>query len=100
MLTRIVGLYGRITDRLTPKRLAYTINNVPVAFETARCGVAFGDLMVAGVALAGVLSTFPAPAAGQAPAYRVPRTADGKPNLNGIWQANNTADWDLQGHAA
>src|SRR3989475_11602946 len=36
----------------------------------------------------------------QAPAYRAPRTADGKPNLNGIWQALNTADWDLQGHAA
>src|SRR4029077_178484 len=27
-------------------------------------------------------------------------TADGKPNLNGIWQAVNTANWDLQGHAA
>src|SRR5438876_1556456 len=36
----------------------------------------------------------------QAPAYRAPRTADGKPNLNGIWQAMNTANWDLQGHAA
>src|SRR5256885_6410132 len=39
-------------------------------------------------------------ASGQAPAYRAPRTGDGKPNLNGIWQAMNTADWDLQGHAA
>ena len=38
--------------------------------------------------------------AAQAPAYRAPRTPDGKPNLNGIWQALNTADWDLQGHAA
>src|SRR2546425_514001 len=38
--------------------------------------------------------------AAQVPAYRAPRTADGKPNLNGIWQALNTADWDLQGHAA
>src|SRR2546427_5372991 len=36
----------------------------------------------------------------QAPAYRAPRTADGKPNLNGIWQALNTANWNLQGHAA
>ena len=40
------------------------------------------------------------PLAGQAPAYKAPRTADGKPNLNGIWQAINTANWDLQGHAA
>src|SRR6267142_3419695 len=36
----------------------------------------------------------------QAPSYRAPRAPDGKPNLNGIWQAVNTADWDLQGHAA
>src|ERR1700693_244761 len=40
------------------------------------------------------------PVAGQAPAYKAPRTADGKPNLNGIWQVLNTANWDLQGHAA
>jgi hypothetical protein len=40
------------------------------------------------------------PGHAQVPAYRAPRTADGKPNLNGIWQALNTADWDLQGHAA
>jgi hypothetical protein len=42
------------------------------------------------------------PTSGQAPAqaYRAPRTADGKPNLNGIWQANNTANWDIQDHAA
>ena len=41
------------------------------------------------------------PAAGQqAAAYRAPRTADGKANLNGIWQALNTANWDLEGHAA
>ena len=32
--------------------------------------------------------------------YQVPRTADGKPNLNGIWQAMNTANWDIQDHAA
>ena len=35
-----------------------------------------------------------------AEAYKAPRTADGKPNLNGIWQALNTANWDLQEHAA
>ncbi|HXB68891.1 MAG TPA: hypothetical protein VNY05_11630 [Candidatus Acidoferrales bacterium] len=34
------------------------------------------------------------------PAYKGPRMPDGKPNLNGIWQALNTANWDLQDHAA
>jgi hypothetical protein len=29
----------------------------------------------------------------------VPRT-NGKPDFSGIWQANNTANWDLQTHAA
>ena len=28
------------------------------------------------------------------------RTPDGKPNLNGIWQALNTANWDIQDHLA
>jgi hypothetical protein len=38
--------------------------------------------------------------AGQAPSYRAPRTRDGKPNLNGIWQAVNEANWDIEGHSA
>ena len=37
---------------------------------------------------------------GQAPSYRAPRTGDGKPNLNGIWQALNSAHWDIEAHAA
>jgi hypothetical protein len=38
--------------------------------------------------------------AGQSTNYRAPRTKDGKPNLNGIWQAVNEANWDLEGHGA
>jgi len=39
-------------------------------------------------------------ASAQSQTYKPPRTADGHPNLNGIWQAMNTAEWDLEGHAA
>jgi hypothetical protein len=35
---------------------------------------------------------------GQTSAHALPRTADGKPNLNGIWQVMNSAAWDLQDH--
>jgi hypothetical protein len=36
---------------------------------------------------------------GQA-ATSIPRTADAKPDLSGIWQVVNTASWDIQDHAA
>ena len=39
-------------------------------------------------------------AASQPQAYRAPRTPDGAPDLSGIWQANNTANWSLEAHAA
>ena len=32
--------------------------------------------------------------------YKAPRTPDGKPNLNGIWQAMTTAYWDVEAHPA
>jgi len=62
----------------------------------------FRGSMMAVVAAAVVvaLSIAVRPTAGQAPGYRAPRTADGQPNLNGIWQALNTANWDIQDHAA
>ena len=33
-------------------------------------------------------------------AQDIPRTADGRPDFNGIWQAINTANWDVEPHAA
>ena len=52
-----------------------------------------------------LLSLFVAPAAaGQTrasadEAYAPPRTSDGHPDLQGIWQALNTAAWDLEDHS-
>src|SRR5215510_12226850 len=43
----------------------------------------------------------PSAAAPQFPAaYRPARMADGHPDLNGMWQAFVTANWDLQDHDA
>jgi hypothetical protein len=40
-------------------------------------------------------------AKGPAGAYRAPRGPDGKhPDLNGVWQVMNTANWNIEPHAA
>ncbi len=57
-------------------------------------------IAIARVAVAAALLVAVKPAACQAPAYKAPRTADGKPNLNGIWQVLGSAHWDIEGHAA
>jgi hypothetical protein len=42
-----------------------------------------------------------APVVGQGQAgYKAPRAADGHPDLNGIWQALNTANYDIEPHVA
>src|ERR1700733_14188620 len=37
---------------------------------------------------------------GQTAGNKASRMPDGHPNLNGIWQAVNTANWNLQDHPA
>src|SRR6266571_3589145 len=55
---------------------------------------------VAVAAVGAVLAVAFMPVAGQAPVYRAPRTASGKPDLNGVWQALNEANYDIQAHMA
>ena len=60
------------------------------------------DTLIALAGAAAAASAFYAatPTAGQVSAPRIPRTAAGKPDLNGIWQALNTANYDLEAHVA
>jgi hypothetical protein len=56
--------------------------------------------VVAVIVAIAVLRVGVTPTAGQAQSFVAPRTADGKPNLNGVWQALTTANYDLQDHPA
>jgi hypothetical protein len=59
-------------------------------------GLVTGAIVAAVVTL---VATSPWQRAG-ASAAGFTRMADGKPNLNGIWAVSNTANWNLQTHAA
>jgi hypothetical protein len=64
--------------------------------------ITIGTPRLIGIFISGVIAgALTLPLGGQAgrPAPTA-RTADGKPNLTGIWQAINTANWDLQTHDA
>jgi len=52
------------------------------------------------VAVLLMLSAITLTAQTPASAYRAPRTPDGKPDLNGIWQALNEANFDIEMHSA
>jgi hypothetical protein len=64
-------------------------------------------ISVGTAAVVAVLCVPAIPAAGQQasgarqlPPYRPTRMADGHPDLNGLWQAFVTANWDIQDHEA
>ena len=61
-------------------------------------------LSVAASVMASMLALTSVSGSGQAqtsaPAYQVPRTSFGQPDLQGVWQAVNTANWNIQDHSA
>ena len=78
-----------LTRRLTPRHRSD---------NTVEMRILFRSWAIATSARVAVLCLAAIPVSGQ-PANKA-RMPDGKPNLNGIWQAMNTANWDLQAHAA
>ena len=59
-----------------------------------RCFVSAMSIVAAGLLL------LPTLAAAQSSAADIPRTSDGRPDLNGIWQVLNSANWNLEPHTA
>src|SRR5437764_10094321 len=58
-------------------------------------------VLAVGASLAAQTPQPPRPAAAPArQTYAPPRLADGHPDLNGIWQALNEANWDIEAHNA
>jgi len=53
-----------------------------------------------GAAISRSIAQAPAPDGSAARPAARPDRIEGRPNLSGIWQANNEAHWDLQAHAA
>ena len=66
-------------------------------FAVAAVAAAF--VMGAGTASA-ALAKAPARGMAKASSYRPARLSDGHPDLNGVWQVMNAANWDIEPHAA
>src|SRR5688572_33261269 len=89
------GAVTKVVRRGKPRRTA-----MPLRRAIACLGVA-GLVALVSYTSPSLFGQSRAPAGAQfAASYRAPRAADGRPDLNGIWQAFVTANWDLEDHEA
>jgi len=66
---------------------------------TIGCGTAVAVVIC--LAVRPIVGQGPTPAPGHFPSYKAPRLAGtANPDVNGIWQAITTANWDIQDHDA
>src|SRR5206468_1115822 len=83
------------------KARAASVLSVPEAYQMTNWCMAW---LAAATVQAVLFSLAPVPAAGQTQTATetgvVRRTAEGTPDLSGIWQVMNTAAWDIQDHPA
>jgi hypothetical protein len=56
--------------------------------------------LIAAIAAAAAIAALSTMTRAQGSAQGIPRLPDGRVNLSGVWQANNTANWDLLTHQA
>ena len=75
----------------------------PLVFGVSKVSHGAVKLWISGLlagAAGAMLAVTALPVSGQAPRAAIPRTVAGKPDLNGIWQALNSANWDIEAHTA
>jgi hypothetical protein len=65
-----------------------------------RAPISLAIVVALAVVSAAVLLGPVVPVFGQSQSTAMPRATDGKPDFTGIWQAMNTANWDIQAHEA
>ena len=61
---------------------------------------AFFAAVLLGLAAVEGCSPRPTPETAAPAVSAIPRAADGRPDLNGVWQALSSANWNLEAHAA
>src|SRR6185436_11048450 len=94
-----------LRDLLEPQRAAIGVLHRTAALLTARGSKCQHPLyhmgkLIRRSALSAVLVGYLVGSAESQARRTLPRTPDGKPNLNGIWQVLNTANFDLEAHMA